>query len=66
MYKLCIELDGELHEDRVAQDSVRDRALGELGIVTLRFTVEFFKKSQLLVKEDIEYFLEFRRKRDRH
>jgi leucyl-tRNA synthetase len=36
-YKICVEVDGPSHWDRLEQDMVRDRVLAEKsGIVTLR------------------------------
>jgi len=34
--RLCVELDGELHEDRGDRDAVRDSVLADLGIETMR------------------------------
>ena len=38
--RLCIELDGEVHEHQRDRDMVRDATLFWHGIVTLRFTNE--------------------------
>jgi very-short-patch-repair endonuclease len=36
--KLAIEVDGASHLDRTEHDALRDRALSEMGITTLRFS----------------------------
>lgn len=34
--KVCVEVDGEQHQDRVAQDQIRDAFLRSIGINTIR------------------------------
>ena len=34
--KLAVEIDGASHRDRIEHDALRDRALSEIGITTLR------------------------------
>ena len=38
--RLCIELDGEIHEQQRERDMARDTTLLSHGIITLRFTNE--------------------------
>lgn len=45
--KLCIEIDGEQHQDRIEQDQRRDAYLAEFGILTLRIpSLDLFHKEQ--------------------
>jgi len=37
---LAIEIDGNIHKERVDYDSYRDKFLEDIGITTLRFSVE--------------------------
>jgi very-short-patch-repair endonuclease len=54
-YKLCIEVDGEIHREKEQSqyDSSRDEYLKEYGIRTLRFTNEQVKDNLNLVLHTI-------------
>jgi very-short-patch-repair endonuclease len=42
--RLCIEVDGAVHDYRYAKDVVRTQFLEELGITVLRLTNEYVRK----------------------
>ncbi len=56
-HRLCIELDGELHNQNKEKDAERDRVLGELGICTLRIKVEDFRSNDVAVLSEIREFV---------
>ncbi|HEV7278196.1 MAG TPA: DUF559 domain-containing protein [Devosiaceae bacterium] len=47
--RLCVELDGPVHEERVGQDTRREAWLAAQGIRTLRFPVEELELRPALV-----------------
>src|SRR5687767_8446992 len=38
--RLCVEVDGEIHQGQLERDEARDVALGRRGVRTVRFTNE--------------------------
>ncbi len=45
---LCVETDGELHAGRVEQDALRDLALAEIGVLTVRVpTLDLFEETSI-------------------
>jgi very-short-patch-repair endonuclease len=51
--RLCVEVDGPLHEGREAYDRWRDQRLAEVGIRTLRFPTEAVEYDTVLVTDEI-------------
>ncbi len=53
--RLLVEVDGEqhFHGDRPVRDAVRDRATGEIGYMTLRYTTTEIRKELNAVVADI-------------
>lgn len=48
--KVCVEIDGEQHEDRRASDAKRDAFLAERGIATLRIpSLDLFEPNDILI-----------------
>jgi very-short-patch-repair endonuclease len=51
-YKLCVEIDGPLHE--VVRDAIRDRRLAERGVRTLRFDEDAIGSMERIIEETCE------------
>jgi very-short-patch-repair endonuclease len=50
--KLCVEVDGEQHEERVDKDAWRDKYLLEQGIETMRIpSLDLFDEAGILIGE---------------
>ena len=59
-YRLCIELDGEVHntEGAYRHDTVRDRFLNENGITVLRFKNDVIRWNMEAIVNEILKFVE--------
>ena len=59
-YRLCIELDGEVHntEGAYRHDQVRDRFLSENGITVLRFKDDVIRWNMEAIINEILKFAE--------
>lgn len=53
--KICVELDGEQHEDRKEKDKQRDATLEEIGIKTIRIpNLDLFEDTHLELSRWLE------------
>ena len=59
--KLAIEIDGEIHKSQFEYDNYRDEFLKNIGITTLRFTVNDVMTKNKEVINSIQYELKIRK-----
>ncbi|KKR66776.1 MAG: hypothetical protein UU09_C0046G0002 [Microgenomates group bacterium GW2011_GWA2_40_6] len=59
---LVIEIDGDIHDDRKNVDQGRDERLGELGIKTIRYSVEQVLMGNNFIENDLKKCIQDREK----